>query len=60
MTATADMRPASTVLIPAMWLYTSTMIFWATVHISLPPVLVAAMAGMARAAHSSTAVMVWM
>ena len=28
--------PARAVLMPAMWLYTSTMMFWATVHISFP------------------------
>lgn len=41
----------------AMWLYTSTMMFWATVHISFPAALVA-MAGRARAAQSRIAVMV--
>ena len=30
MTAMADMSPARAVLMPAMWLYTSTMMFWAT------------------------------
>ena len=57
MTAMADMSPARAVLMPAMWLYTSTMMFWATVHISFPAALVA-MAGRARAAQSRIAVMV--